>query len=110
MTSSIYSVVGENLFAQTSSSYFFKNNEPIPVSFCLFRFFLDIISVIQIEKGIDGVLGIRTWGRWVVSADETTELGIAPVRYLILICAQIVVFLRAIASSRIVTYVAKRVS
>ena len=32
------------------------------------------ISIIQIEKSLDGVLGIRTWGRKMVGADETTEL------------------------------------
>ena len=30
----------------------------------------------QIEKSIDCVLGIRTRGRSMVGADETTELGI----------------------------------
>ena len=37
---------------------------PIPIT----------ISIIQIEKSIDGVLGIRTWGRSMVGADYTTEL------------------------------------
>ena len=39
--------------------------------FVYFRSFL--ISIIQIEKSIDGVLGIRTWGRRMVGADETNE-------------------------------------
>ena len=38
------------------------------------RYFLDTISIIQIEKSIDGVLGTRTRGRRMVGADETTEL------------------------------------
>ena len=38
-----------------------------------FRSFLVTISI-QIEKSVDGVLGIRTWGRRTVGADETTEL------------------------------------
>ena len=36
--------------------------------------FLIIISLIQIEKSIDGVFGIRTRSRRVVDADNTTEL------------------------------------
>ena len=51
---------------------FFKNG-PIPASFVYFRSFLVTISI-QIEKSIDGVLGIQTRGRWMVGADETTEL------------------------------------
>ena len=30
--------------------------------FVYFRYFLDTISIIQIEKSVDGVLGIRTRG------------------------------------------------
>ena len=41
--------------------------------FVHFRSFLITISI-QIEKSIDGVLGIRTWGRRMVGTDETTEL------------------------------------
>ena len=41
-----------------------------------FRPFLTIS--IQIEKSVDGVLGIRTWGRRMVGADETTELWRPP--------------------------------
>ena len=40
--------------------------------FVYFRYFLITISII--EKSIDGVLGIRTWGRRMVGADKTTEL------------------------------------
>ena len=42
--------------------------------FVYFRYFLDTISIIQIEKSVDGVLGIQTWGRKMVGADETMEL------------------------------------
>ena len=41
--------------------------------FVYFRSFLTIS--IQIEKSVDGVLGIRTWGRRMVGADETTSYG-----------------------------------
>ena len=44
--------------------------------FVYFRSFLTIS--IQIEKSIDGVLGIRTWGRRMVGADETMELWRPP--------------------------------
>ena len=46
--------------------------------FVYFRHFLDTISIIQIEKSIDGVLGIRTRGRRMIGADETTELWRPP--------------------------------
>ena len=39
--------------------------------------FLITISI-QIEKSIDGVLGIQTWSRRMVGADETTELWRPP--------------------------------
>ena len=42
--------------------------------FVYFRHFLDTISIIQIEKSVYGVFGIRTWGRRMIGADETTEL------------------------------------
>ena len=45
--------------------------------FCLFSLFLVTISI-QIEKRVDGVLGIRTRGRRMVDADETTELWRPP--------------------------------
>ena len=44
--------------------------------FVYFRYFLDTISII--EKSVDGVLGIRTRGRRMVGADETTELWRPP--------------------------------
>ena len=51
---------------------FFKNGL-IPASFVYFRSFLITISI-QIEKSVDGVLGIQTRGRRMVGADKTTEL------------------------------------
>ena len=48
---------------------------PLFVYFC---YFLDTISKIQIEKSIDGVLGIWTRGRRMVGADETIELWRPP--------------------------------
>ena len=51
---------------------------PFPVSvFVYFRPFLVTISI-QIEKSVDGVLGIQTRGRRMVGADETTELRQPP--------------------------------
>ena len=44
--------------------------------FVYFRYFLDTISIIQIEKSVDGVLGIQTQGRRM--ADETMELWQPP--------------------------------
>ena len=42
--------------------------------FVYFHYFLITISIIQIEKGIDGMLGILTQGRRMVGADKTMEL------------------------------------
>ena len=55
--------------------------------FVYFRYFLDTISIIQIEKSIDGVLEIRTQGRRMVGPDETTELWRPPIP---IICLQLV--------------------
>ena len=44
--------------------------------FGYFRYFLDTISIIQIEKSTDGVLGIRTRPHRLVGADETTDGGL----------------------------------
>ena len=46
--------------------------------FVYFRPFLITILIIQIEKSIDGVLGIRTHGRMMVGIDDTTELWLPP--------------------------------
>ena len=40
----------------------------------LFLYFLATVSIMQIEKCVDGVHGIRTRGRRMVGADETTEI------------------------------------
>ena len=56
---------------------FFKKmgqSRPLCVYFCSF---LVTISI-QIEISVDGVLGIRTRGRRMVGADETTELWRPP--------------------------------
>ena len=53
--------------------------------FVYFRYFLISISIIQIEKSIYGVLGIRTRGCRMVGIDKTTELWRPPsVRHSIL--------------------------
>ena len=54
-------------------SYNVFKNGPLPASFVYFCSFLVTISI-QIKKSVDGVLGIRTWGRRMEGADETTEL------------------------------------
>ena len=58
--------------------FFLKMGQFRPL-FVYFRSFLVIISI-QIEKSIDGVLGIQTWGRRIVGTDETTELWWPPRR------------------------------
>ena len=45
--------------------------------FVYFRYFLITIST-QIEKSVDGVLGIRSRGRSLVGVDKTTELWRPP--------------------------------
>ena len=40
---------------------FFLKNGLIPASFVYFRYFIITISIIQIEKSVDSVLGIRAW-------------------------------------------------
>ena len=47
-----------------------------------FRSFPVTISI-QIDKSIDGVLGIRTRGRMMVGADKTTELWWPPLNYFV---------------------------
>ena len=49
-------------------------SRPLFVYFCSFL----ITISIQIEKSIDGVLGIQTRGRRMVGADKTTELWRPP--------------------------------
>ena len=50
--------------------------------FVYVRYFLNIISIIQIEKSVDGVLGIQTHGLMMVGADDTTELWRPPKLFL----------------------------
>ena len=66
-----------------NSSVFLKNG-PIPPLFVDFRSFLVTISI-QIEKSIDGVLRIRTWGRRMVGADKTTELWRPPLNHSVIL-------------------------
>ena len=56
--------------------------------FVYFRPFRITISITQIEKGIDGVLGIRTNGRRMLGVDETIELWRPPQKFLILLISQ----------------------
>ena len=56
----------------------FLKNGPIPASF-LFYFCSFLVTIsIQIEKSIDGVLGIQTQGSRMVGTDETMELWWPP--------------------------------
>ena len=48
---------------------------PLFVYFCPF---FNTTSIIQIEKSVDGVLGIRTRGRRMEGADKTMELWLPP--------------------------------
>ena len=73
----LFLYVTENLYAILFFFFFVKMDQSWPL-FVYFRYFLDTISIIQIEKSIDGVLGIRTWGRRMVGADETMELWQPP--------------------------------
>ena len=41
----------------------------------LFLYFLATVSIMQIEKCVDGLLGIRTRGCTLVDAEDTTEHG-----------------------------------
>ena len=59
--------------ADRNATFFLKKWANPGLFFVYFHSFLITISI-QIEKSIDGVLGIRTWGHMMVGADETTEL------------------------------------
>ena len=61
--------------------FFWKNMGQSRPLFVYFRSFLipTTISIIQIEKSVDGVLGIRTRGRRMVDVDDTTELWRHPI-------------------------------
>ena len=52
----------------------FLKNGPVPACFCLFLLFSRYNFNNTNWKSVDGVLGIRTQGRRMVGADETTEL------------------------------------
>ena len=43
-----------------------------------FRYFLNTILIIQIEKSINGVLGIQTRGHILAGTDKTTDLWRPP--------------------------------
>ena len=51
--------------------------------FVYFRYFLITISIIQIEKSVDGVLGIQTPGHRMVGADKTAEIWRPPKREIV---------------------------
>ena len=59
------------------SLYILKIWANLGLFFVYFRPF-HITNQLQIEKSIDGVLGIRTRGHRMVGADETTELWRPP--------------------------------
>ena len=66
--------------------YFLNMGQSRPLFVYFHSFLIPItISIIQIEKSIDGVLGIRTWGRMMVGEDETTELWRHPLFLLFLL-------------------------
>ena len=57
---------------------FFKKMGQCRPLFFYFRSFLVNTISIQIEKSVDGVLGIQTQSRRMVGADKTTELWQPP--------------------------------
>ena len=63
----------QNALLQQSIVCFLKMGQSWPL-FVYFCYFLDTISIIEIEKSVDGVLGIQTRGRRMVGIDETAEL------------------------------------
>ena len=70
--------VTENLYLGSAMyNIFFKKMGQSRPRFVYFRHFLITISM-QIEKSIDGVLGIRTRGLRMVGTDETMELWRPP--------------------------------
>ena len=64
-------------YDKTASWLFFKKWANHGLFLFIFCSFLITISI-QIEKSVDGVLGIRTRGRRMVGTDETTELWRPP--------------------------------
>ena len=70
----------KNLFGYKENIRQINKNGSIPASAVVhFRSFLVTISIIQIEKSVDCVLGIWTQGRSMVGRDETTELWRPPI-------------------------------
>ena len=63
-----------SLFHLMSKFVPYLATRPIMSSFVYFRPFLITISIIQIEKSVDGVLGIWACSSRMVGADKTTEL------------------------------------
>ena len=57
----------------------FKNIWTNPGLFFVYFRPFHTTNQLQIEISIDGVLGIRTWGRRMVGTDETTELLRPPI-------------------------------
>ena len=88
----------ESIFIRVRSLFFLKMGQPRPL-FVYSRHFLVTISVIQTEKSIDGMLGIRTRGRRMVGADVTTELW-RPPRSLFLLITTVVVLVSRLHALR----------
>jgi len=80
-TFKVFLIVFSNISStklQYPLAVFFKKMGQSRSLFVDFCSFLITISI-QFEKSIDGVLGIRTRGRRMVGADETTELWWPPI-------------------------------
>ena len=75
----VYSHAAGRLFCVELLFFFKKMGQYRP----LFVYFRSFLVTISIEKSIDGVLGIRTRGRKMVGADETTELWRPPCRIIV---------------------------
>ena len=69
--------------------------------FVYFRYFLDTISIIQIEKSVDRVLGIRTQVCRMVGTDETMELWRPPENYHFLLNESDVAALKTVILKRV---------
>ena len=80
MTSYSYVVnaITRNYLLNSKFQLFLKKWASPGLFFVYFRSFLVTISIIQIEKSIDCVLGIWTRGRRMVGADKTKELWRPP--------------------------------
>ena len=67
-------------FSKKEQELFLKKRANPGLFLVYFHHFLTTISTIQIEKSIDGVLGIQTQGRRMVGTDKTTELWRPPMK------------------------------